>query len=399
MTDRLRIAYFSPLPPARSGIADYSAELLPCLQEAADVTLYCDQPERVDVDIRSHFRCLPTSNYPGQCWTHDIAIYQIGNSLWHDTIYDMATRYPGVVVLHDLSLHQFISTRAFEAGNHAQYVRELAYCLGPAGYRLAARLAEGLEDYPYSSVPLTNRLLDTSLAAIVHSETGLRSVQALSPELPVYKVLAPIGLQQGHSLRTAWTRWPADAIVFGSVGQIIEGKRIEHALRLFAQVRADLPQARYVVVGESLDPGNQLDRVIRELDLLDDVYCPGFVDTLPELLDWIASLDVLVNLREPTLGETSASALRGLAAGKPVIVSAHGWYAELPDDVCIKVKPGDDADLLLALRSLGSDASRRAEVGKRAAEYTARIHAPARATEGYLALIHSLMDRVRGQGT
>ena len=34
---RVKVAYFSPLPPERTGVADYSALLLPALQRALDV--------------------------------------------------------------------------------------------------------------------------------------------------------------------------------------------------------------------------------------------------------------------------------------------------------------------------------------------------------------------------
>ncbi|MEZ5314277.1 MAG: hypothetical protein R2862_11835 [Thermoanaerobaculia bacterium] len=55
----LRLAWASPLPPSSSGIADYSAEVLPLLAERAEVTLFHDDGEgrRVAAEIGTRFPC------------------------------------------------------------------------------------------------------------------------------------------------------------------------------------------------------------------------------------------------------------------------------------------------------------------------------------------------------
>ena len=40
----MKLNWFSPLPPAKTGIARYSADLLPALCRRAEVTLWSDQP-------------------------------------------------------------------------------------------------------------------------------------------------------------------------------------------------------------------------------------------------------------------------------------------------------------------------------------------------------------------
>ena len=61
----------------------------------------------------------------------------------------------------------------------------------------------------------------------------------------------------------------------------------------------------------------------------------------------MAACDVLVNLRSPTMGETSGSVIRALSLGKPMLVSDVGWFSELPDGVALqhpgrRVRGADD---------------------------------------------------------
>lgn len=101
---RPRLAYFSPLPPSPSGIADYSAELLPHLAELADITLFSDQPQAGSLGLPSY----PTGDYPARRHAFDLPLYQMGNSDRHEAMFEMMMRFPGVVVLHDYFLHHFI---------------------------------------------------------------------------------------------------------------------------------------------------------------------------------------------------------------------------------------------------------------------------------------------------
>jgi hypothetical protein len=94
MTGPLRLAYLTPLPPARTGIADYSVELLPHLAQLAEVTIFTEQaghawPELAALEAR------PLSEYAPQRWEYDLTIYQTGNSRYHAVIAELMLRYPG----------------------------------------------------------------------------------------------------------------------------------------------------------------------------------------------------------------------------------------------------------------------------------------------------------------
>src|SRR4051812_15223488 len=107
----MRVAFFSPLPPARSGIADYSDALVQELRR------------RVELEIVSS----ATANFDA-----DIAVYQIGNNGYHDFVYETALRHPGVVVMHESNLHHLITDLTIKRGDWDAYVRECEYDGGPA---------------------------------------------------------------------------------------------------------------------------------------------------------------------------------------------------------------------------------------------------------------------------
>ena len=107
-----------------------------------------------------------------------------------------------------------------------------------------------------------------------------------------------------------------------------------------AEVNRTTP-ATLLLVGPT-SPGFDLDRRIQRLGLSEEgLVREGWVDE-PRLWELMAASAVVVNLRHPTMGETSGSVIRGLSLGKPLVVSDVGWFSELPGDVALKVPPDDD---------------------------------------------------------
>lgn len=394
MDRRPRIAYFSPLPPARTGIADYSQELLPPLARLAEVTLFAEHPDEVAAGWTPSLPVSPLEAYAARRWDFDAALFHLGNSRFHGRLYEVFRQYPGIVVLHDYGLHELFASQTIGQARFWPYLREMGYALGARGLGWARDVRDGRCPLPHFEVPLNDRILDTSLGIIVHSRYVQQLIAQHGTTCPVTVVPAPIASVTANS-RRAELDWPPDAVVFGSFGMVAHAKQIARALHAFRELLADEPLARYLIVGDWAGSGIDLPGLIEQLGLGHAVRHTGFVANLPGFLQWIASVDVVVNLRAPTVGETSATALRALAAGRPLVVLDHGWYSELPDDVCVKVPPADDAALLAALRSLATDASLRQGMGGRAGEYAAAVHAPATAAEAYVAFIERVLARSR----
>jgi len=105
----MRVAFFSPLPPTKSGIADYSAALLSPLQKLADVTVYTERPRNFDASA------------------FDGILYQIGNNPYHSFAYEEALRTPGVVVMHEANLHHLLADITIKRHDWDAYIREVEY--------------------------------------------------------------------------------------------------------------------------------------------------------------------------------------------------------------------------------------------------------------------------------
>jgi glycosyltransferase involved in cell wall biosynthesis len=109
------------------------------------------------------------------------------------------------------------------------------------------------------------------------------------------------------------------------------------------------------------------------------------LDYVPEEGLWalMAACDALVNLRYPTMGETSGSVIRALSLGKPLIVSDVGWFSELPDGVVLKV-PVDEYEVATLKAALGVAVDHGTQLAAAAREYVARAHDVERAADAYV---------------
>ncbi len=377
----LRLAWFSPLPPQRTGIADYSRDLLPFVAELADVTLFADDPGGVTAVLRERFEIRPSSDYPAVLNRFDLPVYHLGNSRFHKNIYEMFSRYPGIAVLHDYVLHHFLADAA-GWGEAARYQRELSYN-GHAG-----------AVHDLALPPLNGRVLDLALGLIVHSQFAAQKAQKRNPELPIAHIPQPMPPQTGQS-RRADLPFPPDAVIFASVGLMAAAKQIDLTLRAFARLARQNSRVYYLLVGDAL-PEVQPEALVAELQLEDRVYYAGYAADLPDFVDWVTTADVIVNLRYPTTGETSASALRGMAAGKPVLVFKHGWYAEIPGDTCVQLPVMDEAALLREMSRLADSAVLRAALGERARRYIETKCRPQHAAVAYTAFAARLLDLYGG---
>lgn len=386
-----KVAFFSPLPPERSGIADYSAELLPYLARWVELTLFVSDPDQVDDRLRAAFPIHPIGDYARLRWQFDIALYQMGASMYHDAMYPVLLRYGGIVTLHEYNLHRFIATRTIPRGDFAGYMREMGYALGVEGVQIADEIRRGLREHPLAEVSLVERLLDRSQGVILHSRFAQAYVLERRPGLRTAVIPAPIGAMPER----LWTRkelgCPEDTLLFVSGGHVVQSKRLSMALEAFLRLREEYPRARYVIVGEELPHDFDLSGWLAAHLVGDAVTYVGYCEDLCVFSSWLAAADVVINLRSPTLGETSAVALRAMAAGRPVIVFNHGWYAELPDDACVKVPPDDGETLLAAMRRLAADSAMRRAIGERAQRLALTEHAPERAAEQYVAFIEQVL--------
>lgn len=391
----MRIAYFSPLPPQRSGIADYSRELIPHLAQSVELCLYVPDASKSAHDIVDKIEVRSISEFTGQQDEFDLMLYHIGNSEFHDEIARIAQEVPGIVVLHDFFLHHAVAQRTIGQGDRFSYYREMGYAQGANGIHRAMDAIRGIAP-PVFEVPLNGRLLDVSLGVIVHSQYTARLVRGQGFGGPLAIIPAQIAPHSGRSRREE-LNLPRDAILFGSFGLLSREKQIVETLQALRSLRDNVPDAHYLLVGESLSD-LPIKTIIRELDLQDAVYYAGYAAQLKDFIDWIHTADVVINLRNPTVGETSATALRAMAAGKPLIVSDHGWYREIPDNAAFKVSPETGGALLDAMQLISRSQSLRESMGAAGLRFTREVCSPESVAAAYVRAFQDFQKSVRIYG-
>ena len=373
----MKLAYFSPMPPEKSGIADYSALLLPALRERLDVTV-----------VRRGRKRAPRGT--------DLALYHVGNNPdAHAWIVDGLRRRPGVVVLHDFVLHHLVAGMTVGRRDGHGYLDLMERENGVVGRLLAhgvldKRIPPLWESRP-ADFPLASFVLEHATGLIVHSHYVRDRARAAGYPGPISVVPHPA--------------WPVPELaaartssepVIGCFGVVNSSKRIPELLQAMATVSRSNPGVRLLLVGPT-SPGFDLDRRIQRLGLsAGGLVREGWVDEA-RLWELMASGDVLVNLRHPTMGETSGSVIRGLSLGKPLVVSDVGWFSELPAEVALKVPPDDDevATLTAALELLVTRPDVREAMGASAAELARRVHDVGAAADGYVAAL----ERAAGGAT
>jgi len=410
--------FLSPLPPVRSGIADYSVDLLPHLVAAGDVRVLALPGQPVDPAVVERFGVVPAeAARPPAGWVAEprLALYQMGNNRHHAPVEAIALERPGILTLHDLVLHHLLSEETLGERDFAAYRRRLAADHGWIGEEAAGPRAWGARvEAMLFELPAHRTLLRRQRGVLVHNRRAAERITEEDPEVRV--AVVPMGLPlpppadpgAGRAFRRRFGV-PEAAPVLGSYGFQTPIKRTVRAVEALAA--PGLAGVHLLVVGEAptaphepVEPGgsgrpDDLLELARELGVAGRVHVTGFV--APEdFAASIAACDLALNLRYPTAGETSASLLRVLALGRPAVVSDYAQFAELPDAVVVKAplgpaERGDGGEVEALARELAAllaAPERLAAMGQAAREHVRRHHDPAAAAAAVWAACREWAD-------
>jgi hypothetical protein len=92
----MRIAFFSPFNPQKTGVSDYSEELLPHLAEHAEIDLVVNGYPLSNPGIGNRFRILTPHDFTSNPGRYDMAVYQLANNLeQHGYMIPCMKRAPG----------------------------------------------------------------------------------------------------------------------------------------------------------------------------------------------------------------------------------------------------------------------------------------------------------------
>ncbi|TDY37152.1 glycosyltransferase involved in cell wall biosynthesis [Paraburkholderia rhizosphaerae] len=390
------LVYLSPLAPDKSGIADYSAELLRELVQYYDVTVVVRSAGVDDPWIQANCHVCSVAWFETNADDFDHVVYHFGNSEFHDHMFELLKRFPGIVVLHDFFLSGVI--------NHIEDSGEVPYALTRALYashgypalsvqRMAGKLAS-IWSYP------GNRLvLDDAVGVIVHSQfskelanewygpgvsddwTVIPHLRAL-PQLNRDDARRRLGLSEKDFLTCA----------FGLLGETKLNRQLLDAW--LASPLAEDSNCQLVFVGEN-DPGVygiELTKRIRDSGRGSRIKITGFA-ARSLYLDYLAASDSAVQLRGRSRGETSGTILDCLAHGIPTIINANGSAAEVPDDVVMKMPDSFTQAMLTKYLSSLRDTSMAQALSARAKEFIGTRHHPTNIGKQYRDAIEQLSVR------
>ncbi|WP_426177097.1 glycosyltransferase [Massilia sp. TWR1-2-2] len=398
---RPRLAYVSPLPPERSGIADYSAELVPELARYYDIDLVVSQPAVGDAWIEANLPLRSVEWFDEHAHHYDRVLYHFGNSPMHQHMFGLLERHPGIVVLHDFYLGNIVHHLEHTGYVPGAFQQALYYSHGFAA--LADQRKTGINASVWK-YPCNKALLDQASGVIVHARYPAELAERWYGHASVRKwrtlpLLRARHAGAGREAARAALTIAADEFVVCSFGLLGPTKRNDALLAAWlASPLAQDPDCRLVFVGAP-DPGaygRDFARQLEKAQCARPVEVTGFVSA-DAYRNWLAAADAGVQLRMQSRGETSAAVLDCLLYGVPAIANAHGSSAELPDDVLLKL-PDDFAiaELADALVRLRGDGALRAALSARAGAFIDREHSPAQVGRQYVEAIEHFAGRGAG---
>jgi glycosyltransferase involved in cell wall biosynthesis len=412
MTQMMKVAYFSPLAPMRTSVSHYSEELLPYLCRRAHVDVYTDDRIATAQEVG---RIYPLYGYhdfqPGR---YDHLVFQLASGPEHLPIYDQFVRHGGICVLHDLDLPAIISARTLRHSDAWGYLREVRRNEGLAPFLRTAGDALLRRQWPNSDsgsprwyegsgnggdrvrrrwLEMGRLVVQRAAGLIVHSREAREQLLARHPKARVRQV--SLGVRQPPAVDRAEARQllslPAGDLVYVSVGQqLTPARRVHVAMQAFARLLERCPDSLYILIGE-VAPEYPLPVLAQSLGIAGRVRLAGYVD-LATLYRYLAASDVGIGLPSPNPARVSASLLRMLSMGRPVVTFDCTSQVHLPGDSLLKIRVGvgEVAEMAAALWALGGHPPMREWYGQRAARYVQANHSPGATARQYVDFLEEL---------
>lgn len=378
---RPRIALWSSMPPLDCGIADYTAELADALAETHEVDVYTDgsYTPAPCAAPNIHFRHVRDfdKEEPGLV----DSIFQLQARDYQHFMYREILQHGGTVMLHDISLAIAIYGLTRHFGRYAEFEDRMLATEGPEAVAdlggVLARAGGTPDLAALLKVFDKHRVLRWAVGphnrVMTHTDALARDTLRHYPDARLHVV------RQGYADRVpvarhlplaAWRQrlgvGPTGMVV-GSFGIVGRNKRVENVIAAFEQLWRVHPDSLLAVVGACYDRDYEkaLRAQIAASPARGRIFFGNYAP--PDVFHALIALsDVLVALRWPALGGLSAVLLRGLAAGKPVIIPDISDWRGAGDAASLTVPTpdGEVEGIAAHLLRLAADPAERARLGR-----------------------------------
>lgn len=402
---RKRLAMFTPLPPCRSGIADYNAQFLPYLARYFEIDLFVENYKVADETLTSSFRIFNAKDFEPLASKYDVILYEFGNSEFHAHMVPLLERYPGVVGLHDAylsGLFSYLENLNLGIG----YVQEMLAAHGTVAKHYYAPIQKHPNPFDATIIklPCTKRILDNAIGLISHSPFNLMTAQSHYPEgwqapyriIPQMVITPEIWSDEQRIAAREQLGFSADEFIITTFGHIVWTKKGDQVLKAFLEsALCSDNKVRLVFAGDIVKDGfgQNLISSIQNSGLKDRISITGFLSDL-DYERYLRITDLAVQLRSNSRGGTPRSVLDCLAHSVPVVVNNDASFNDYPDDVVIKISAEPSIEEIAhVMELLYTDSSRRKAYIDAGLDYVKMQHDPAVCAAAYAGAIHEFIDR------
>lgn len=319
-SDRPMLGVYTPLPGSASGIADYAVTSSALISAAFDVQF------------------IALDNYTSPL-RFDQVLYHMGGGRASVATFLAVTERPGPVILHEYVLSQFfVENHGLLDADTNRVVRGAFGAALGREFRSSTELADMMErerHLHYLDLGLERMIVNRATTVFTHSRAALATLGKRYPHARVQPLEFParrLPRSQRHGIR-AELGIPAGATVFGSFGFVGSHKRLPQLLHAWARLDVPADAGRLLVVGA----GTSRLRALAGMSttMLEYVACGREFQRL------LSAVDVGVQMRDPSLGETSAVIAQLLASDVPVVTSTESVLPAWASDELVRiVRPG-----------------------------------------------------------
>lgn len=377
----MNVALVTPMV-ASSAIARVMTDAALAFDERWSVDIWCpDLGRRFAPPLTVHDFGVATQEVTEQLARYDLVVYAVGDHPWHAEVVRLARALPGLVVLHDVAVTNLVGAMHASRDTFHAMVADARSRYGDDVADALAGSSQSSDDPCWAAIceaaPFTHYVLQGALGVVVHSPWAARRVEGMTlgaasiAPLPIPGAVGGIDAPASKVLDAALGD---EGVVIATVGSVNANRRLDLLLEAVAGDELLRREVRLVAAGAArASARTSLRRLAEQYGLEQSVFLPGAVSDA-DLGRLLERADVCAALRDPVLESMSASLLTQMRSGKPVVVLDHGHYADLSDDLVVKVPPGDASALRVALRALVDDGARAEALGLRARRFVLERH-------------------------
>lgn len=339
-----KIAIVTPWPKQKTGIAEYVYKLVPFLSEFYDIDVFVDNKKKNDYINNDYGKLLDIEDLDYLYKQYKEIIYQIGNnSDFHKKIYEYAKKYKGIAEIHDYTLHPFFYYTYYLKNNFNEYKDALMIGYGEQGLRHYENIRKNIEMPNDLEFPMSHTICNISKATIFHNHWSKNQINMDNTYVVPLACFDKTEITENQR-RTIYNSLiskhdiKSNEIIVGCFGFVNANKRPDKVIEAIIGLLRKKYNVKLIFFGKLND--EKIKDIIKLNKMQDKIFITGYIDK-DEYEIGIDLCDIIINLRYPSMGESSATLCEAFKYGKPVLVSNINQYREFPDEVCWKVDVGD----------------------------------------------------------